>query len=153
MENIQKQSELIENVKHKIKDGEYKMLMENLGEIREKSAPLFVSFISLKAEARVRCNITDGVDRKTHCEDISSKCGEEFEFNGDQDDEIATSVNVTAHLQMLPSVRKVVDCDDSRHTATGPKSCAYIPRQVYEQMKENGVAMMNGECLVYLEDL
>ena len=153
MEHIQKQCELLDGVKHKIKDGEYKMMMENLAEIRKKTAPLFVSFISVKAQARVRCNIFDGGDKKCVCEDISSKCDEEFDFDGAEDDEIATSVNVTAHLDSCPLVRRVVDNDDERHEQASVKSCAYIPRSIYETMKKQGFAVNKGEMLFYLEDV
>ena len=156
MENIQKQSDLLDDVKHKIKDGEYMMMMENLNEIQKKCCPLFVSFMSVTAEARVRCKVCDGSIKNTViCEDISTKNNEEFEFDGDRDDadEIATNVNVTNHLQVVPLVRRVVDQDDERHQETSMKSCAYLPRALYEAMKRDGFAHNGGEVLIYIEDI
>ncbi len=153
MDNIQKQSDLLDGVKHKIKDGEYKMLMENLNEIRKKSAPLFVSFISVKAHARVRCSICDGIDKKVVCEDVSTKNNQEFEFDGADDDEVATAINVTSHLEGIPTVRRVLDCDDERHRELSVKSCAYLPRPLYETMKRDGFANNGDEILIYIQDL
>jgi hypothetical protein len=152
MDNIQKQSELLDNIKHKIKDGEYKMLMENLAEIKKKKVPQYVSFISIRAEARVKCGIFDGEKKRVEYEDISSKLNEDFDFDAGEEDEIVTNVSVTSHLVSIPLVRQVVDRDECPN-CDGVRGCAYLPRNIYDKMKRQGYVNQGGEFLYFIEDL
>lgn len=156
MDNIQKQSELLHSISNKIKDGEYKMLMENLAEIKKQKIPQFVSFISVKAVTKIKGLIDDGdAAAEVYSEKISSKGGEEFSTDYGQE---MRNISVTTGLKVEQMVRKVVDKDAPEFTEHTLRSCAYIPTEIYEELKNDGfVRRMNCECtdeeiLIYLGD-
>ena len=73
MDNIQKQSELLHSISNKIKDGEYKMLMENLAEIKKQKIPQFVSFISVKGVTNIKGVMMSVVNGEEEAEPYSEK--------------------------------------------------------------------------------
>ena len=158
MDNIQKQSELLHNISNKIKDGEYKMLMENLAEIKKQKIPQFVSFISVKGVTKIEGMMMSEETQEfteIYSDEISSKCGEEFSTTYGEE---MRNIRVTTELKVEQMVRKVVDKDAPEFTENTLRSCAYIPTEIYEELKKDGfVRRMNCGCtyeeiLIYLGD-
>jgi hypothetical protein len=160
MDNIQKQSELLHSISNKIKDGEYKMLMENLAEIKKQKIPQFVSFISVKGVTNIKGVMMSVVNGEEEAEPYSEKIsssGGMTEFSTDYGEEMR-NIRVTTELKVEQMVRKVVDKDAPEFTEHTLRSCAYIPTELYEELKNDGfVRRMNcdytdEEILIYLGD-
>ena len=153
-ENIKVFAEIFDNIKHKIKDGEYKVLMETLGEIKKQvEKPIYVHFLSVTAKAKV-VSATEDSDGDTtfRHEEVTSKQPEGITYES-HDDPIST-LWVKSEVETQPRVRLVIDDDDPRQNLEGVRACAFIPRTVYKKMKKNGFHVGNAnEVLVYIEDL
>jgi len=153
MENIHKQSELIDDIKEKLTDAEYKNLMENLAEIKNKNE-IFVKFLCISPKAEIVTIEDDDqeslfVNSISGCEnDIKSwrfmKCSIDCDCcNG------FNRIDVDVSLVKEILVRKVTDyknfCSDQRQIE--------IPKSVYEHMKTEGYTQYGEQMLIYICDM
>jgi len=161
-EIFHKQVELIDAIKNKIKDGEYKMLLENLSSLRDntdkhlyvKVKVISITMTGFWADTEGE---SDTFKRTSRC---SSACG--FNHNSiprrcDCDD---CSCYQEDHLERL-SVDAVLETDErivkvAEHSigslATFTTDNVMTPND-YNRMKENHMIHRGGEIWIYVEDM
>lgn len=153
MEHFHKHSDLLDNIKGRVKDGEYKMLMESLAEIKNIKKEIFVKVIRISCQTTIYTETVkdDDSQYETHLRANMN----EFRYevcNGDcQCGECSRdplkAVEVKSDLKQNTIWLKV---DEDKEYFCG-SDCIGLHNFKFLK-KDKTVRMGNGDILVYLED-
>jgi len=153
MEHYHKHSDLLDSIKDRIKDGEYKMLMENLSAIKDIKKEVYVKVIRISAKTTIYTEtIRDDDDQyESGIHNISEHfryevCNRDCEC-GECSREPLKTVEVKTRMKEEKIWMKVVE--DREHFSSG--DC--IGRWIFDMLKRTKtISQGNGDILVYLED-
>jgi len=150
MEQINKTLNIVEDVKGKLTDKEYKDLMDSLAEIQKVKKDVYVKFMSVTAVADITLERDQGgMYILKHERLVSKKDGyDSTMLEKENDDGELEKVDVTTSLECFPHIRKVVPDDED-----SPDSVENIPESLYNKLKEDILLDTGTEVLVYLGDV
>ncbi len=154
-EIFHKQVELIDAIKNKIKDGEYKMLLENLASLRDntdKHLYVKVKVISITMTG-FWSDIEGESDTFKRTNSGSSACG----FNHDSIRREDPDGFSEYHLERL-SVDAMFETDErivkvEENGDRGDNADHVMTPNSYNRMKENHMIHRGGEIWIYVEDM
>ena len=153
MEHYHTHSDLLDSIKDRIKDGEYKMLMESLSAIKDIKKEIYVKVIRIKSQTTIYTETLKDDDEQ--CESYIHNIGDNFRYElcsnncecGECSRQPLKIVEVKNELKQETMWMKV--CDD-REYLTGSEC---LGRHIFEMLKKNKTMNMGtGDILVYLED-
>jgi len=153
MEHFHKHSDLLDNIKGRVKDGEYKMLMESLAAIKDIKKEVYVKVIRITCETTIYTETikNDDDEYETHLRTDMN----EFRYEvcngdcqcGECNREPLKTVEVKTGMKQETIWMKVVE--DREHFSSG--DC--IGRFIFDMLKRTKTMRQgNGDILVYLED-
>ncbi len=149
MEQINNTLNIVEDLKGKLTDKEYKDLMDSLGEIQKVKKDTYVKFMSVTAVADIIIERDNGgMYGLEHERIISKKEGYDSTLlYKDSDEGELEKVDVKTSLECFPHIRKVIPDDED-----SADSVECIPQSVYNKLKEDILLDLGTEVLVYLGD-
>lgn len=157
MEHYHKHSDLLDGIKDRIKDGEYKMLMESLSKIRNIKKEVYVKVIRISAVTHIYHETKEDGDECIETESLISEidngsgwrysmCNQRCECGECRTDPLKT-IEVTTKMKKQTLLMKV-DEDREYYVTT-----EVIGRQNFERLKRDKTLTTGvGDILVYLED-
>ena len=154
MEHFHKHSDLLDNIKGRVKDGEYKMLMESLAEIKNIKKEIFVKVIRISCQTTIYTETikNDDDEYQTHLRNDMNEfryevCHGECQC-GECNLEPLKSVEVKSGLRTETKWMKVLDGEEQE--ALTRDDCIGV--WIFNMLKKSKTYHMNGDIFVYLED-
>ncbi len=153
MEHYHKHSDLLDGIKDRIKDGEYKMLMESLAEIKNIKKDVYVKVIRIKNRTTIYTETTRDDDEQY--ESYLHNIGDHFRYEvcnndcecGECSRQPLKILEVKSELKKETMWMKVVE---DREFIT---DYDVIGRHIFDMLKRTKTMYMgNGDVIVYLED-
>ena len=158
-EIFHKQVELIDAIKNKIKDGEYKMLLENLSSLRDNTDKhLYVKVKVISITMTGFWADTEGESDTFKRTSSSGRC--DFNHDSIRRDDDEEGLPSESHLERL-SVDAVfetnqrivkVEEEEGATLANFRTDCVMTPNS-YNRMKENHMIHTGGEVWIYIQDM
>jgi len=158
-EIFHKQVELIDAIKNKIKDGEYKMLLENLASLRDNTDKHL--YVKVKVISITMTGFWADIEGESDTFKRTSRCSSACGFNHDSiprrcdcDD---CNCYQESHLERL-SVDAVLETDErivkvEENGDRGDNADHVMTPNSYNRMKENHMIHRGGEIWIYVEDM
>jgi hypothetical protein len=154
MEHYHKHSDLLDGIKDRIKDGEYKMLMESLSKIRDIKKEIYVKVRRIRIETVIYTEVDhdeNGIETNVTKSFSNmfrhSPCGDDCDCQ-DCGSKLKT-IEFKSELDTDVEYYRVIDNDapppESRKANT-------LKKYEYELLKENKTVHQGHSILVYLED-
>ena len=151
MEYFHKHSDLLDNIKGRVKDGEYKMLMESLAEIKNiKRQTKFIRVKRIYMVSKVYWGDVEGEegicvsDSRAH-QPWDAKLSFSHDSK-DTDDPHLTSLCMRAEMKDDETILQVIPETD--HNIKNS-----ISERHYEQMKEEKISKFGDVTYIYIEDI
>lgn len=155
MEQYHKHSDLLDNIKDRIKDGEYKMLMESLSAIKDIKKETYVKVIRISAVTHIYHETKEDGEEYNESEitEIPGRSGWRYTVCnsmcecGECKREPLKTVEVSSKLRETECWMKV---DEDKEYYVDKQR---IGRNIFERLKRDKTLTTGiGDILVYLED-
>ena len=155
MEHFHKHSDLLDGIKDRIKDGEYKMLMESLAEIKNIKKEIFVKVIRISCQTTIYTETIQN-DDDDHCETDLHTSINHYRYEvcngdcqcGECSREPLKAVEINSELKTETKWLKVID-DEERKLWRSEDQIGCL---IYDMLKKSKTYHMDRYILVYLED-
>ena len=160
-EIFHKQVELIDQIKNKIKDSEYKMLLENLSSLRDNTDKhLYVKVKVISITMTGFWADTEGESDTFKRTSDSGGCGFNHDSISRSDDHVLAHCSDEAHLErlsvdaMFETNERIVKVEEHDIGSLTTFTTDYVMSQRdYNRMKENHMIHRGGEVWIYIQDM
>ncbi|MAO21456.1 MAG: hypothetical protein CMJ25_11960 [Phycisphaerae bacterium] len=154
-EIFHKQVELIDQIKNKIKDGEYKMLLENLSSLRDNTDKHL--YVKVKVISITMTGFWSDIEGESDTFKRTSRASCACDFNHDSIRREDPDGFSEVHLERL-SVNSVLETNEiivkvHEHGDRGDNAEHVMTPLSYNRMKENHMINRGGEIWIYVEDM
>ena len=159
-EIFHKQVELIDAIKNKIKDSEYKMLLENLSSLRDNTDKQL--YVKVKVISITMTGFWGDIDGESDTFKENSSNSGRCHFNHDsiRRDDDEEGLPSESHLErlsvetLLETNERIVKVDQKwEHGDRGDNTEYVMTPDSYNRMKENHMINRCGEIWIYVEDM
>ena len=161
-EIFHKQVELIDQIKNKIKDGEYKMLLENLSSLRDNTDKHL--YVKVKVISITMTGFWADTEGESDTFKRNSSDGGRCDFNHDSisrsDDHVLANCSDESHLErlsvdaMFETNERIVKVEEHDIESLATFTTDYVMSpQSYNRMKENHMINRGGEIWIYIQDM
>ena len=160
-EIFHKQVELIDAIKNKIKDGEYKMLLENLSSLRDNTDKhLYVKVKVISITMTGFWSDTEGESDTFKRTSDSGGCDFNHDSISRSDDHILADCSDESHLERLSvdavfeTNQRIVKVEDHSIGSLSTFTSDHVMTpDSYNRMKENHMINRGGEIWIYVGDM